>query len=102
MDKFIFKSSGQYLGFIRNGYLFSRDGNYLGWVENDNVWSAINGEFKGQLIGGANNEYYIVRNTFSISPIPKIPRISPLPVVLPLPQANITPTTLPIGVQDGF
>lgn len=74
--KQIFRSSGQYLGFIYNDNLFSRDGIYLGWLEGDNVWDS-NGSYRGKLVP-ISGHYYILKNEFVISPIPRIPKLSPL------------------------
>jgi len=97
---YIFKSSGQYLGFTSNDNIFSRDGVYLGWLEGENVWDS-NGTFRGKLTKVGTN-YYILKNEFIITPIPRIPKISPISPVSPIPQANILPIILPIGYQDGF
>lgn len=95
---YIFKSNGQYLGFIYNGYLFSRDGIYLGWTEGKFVWDSA-GQFRGIL---TNDNRYILKNLYTIPPISRTPR--PLPAIppLPAPQANIAPILLPIGAVDAF
>ncbi|KKS30771.1 MAG: hypothetical protein UV60_C0002G0068 [Parcubacteria group bacterium GW2011_GWA2_43_11] len=100
MEKYIFKSTGQYLGFVRNDYVFSRDNLYLGWVEGDIVWD-IGGNFRGKLIQLADY-WYILRNPFTINPIPKIPKPIPPSSPLPKPPVNIPAISLPIGFQDGF
>lgn len=97
---FIFKSSGQYLGFISNNNLFSRDGLYLGWVENNNVWGS-DGQYRGQLVT-INGKTYILKNIYIIPPIPKPPRAIPSIPTLPPPQANISPIILDIGLKDAF
>jgi hypothetical protein len=96
----IFRSNGNYIGFIDGDNIFSRDGVYLGWLENNLVWD-INGNFKGQKINlGGNN--YILRNSFSINPMSRIPRISPISPIPPIPPINILPIMLPIGFIDAF
>jgi hypothetical protein len=97
---FIFRSNGNYLGFFSNNFLFSRDGVYLGWVENNLVWD-VRGSFRGQTIKIGNN-FYIIKNTLTISPIPRIPKLVPIPPALPIPQSNILPVQLPIGFVDSF
>ncbi len=96
----VFLSTGQYLGFINNGYLFSRDGKYLGWIESSFVWD-VNGNFRGvlQII---ENRKYIILNTLTIQPIPRVPRTSPVNPVLPNPPPNAPQIQLPVGYKDGF
>lgn len=93
----IFRSNGIYIGFISNGIFFSRDGEYLGWVEDGFVWDS-KGKFRGQIW----NEYYIIFNKFAVSPIPRVPRITPSVPALPPPPANISATALPPGWSDAF
>mgnify|MGYP001582947265 CR=1 FL=1 len=100
MTIYIFKSNGNYIGFISDNNIFSRDGLYLGWVENKLVWDA-KGSFRGQLLN-FNSNNYIFKNSFSIPPIPRIPKIPPIPPVPPIPPINILPIALPIGYEDAF
>jgi hypothetical protein len=97
---YIFRSDGNYVGFIYNNNVFSRDGVYLGWVENNLVWD-YQGNFKGQIFKINGNDY-ILKNSFSIPPIPRIPKVSPVPPVPPVPPVNILPISLPIGLVDSF
>ena len=101
MDKYIFKSSGNYLGFITNNFIFSRDGVYLGWVdENKYVWDT-SGRYKGGL--STIGEYeYIVRHQYTMSPVPRAPKITPPTPAIPPPVPNIPPINLQIGFEDGF
>lgn len=100
MAEYIFRSNGNYLGFISNGYVFSRDGEYLGWVEGRFVWDS-NGQFRGE-ITEINNKKYILRNIFLIPPIPKVPRVQPVSPIPPVPPVNTIPINLPIGFKDAF
>ncbi len=100
MPIYIFKSNGNYIGFVSDNNIFSRDGVYLGWIENKLVWDA-KGNFRGQLFN-INNHNYILKSSFSIPPIPRIPKISPIPPVPPIPPINILPITLSIGYEDAF
>lgn len=97
---YIFRSNGNYIGFVSNNNIFSRDGIYLGWIDGALVWDS-QGNFRGQIINIASNNY-ILKNTFSISPIPRIPKIPPIPPTPPTPPSNIPPITLPIGFVDSF
>jgi len=97
---YIFKSSGNYIGFVANNNLFSRDGVYLGWIENNLAWDS-RGNFKGQLFE-INGQHYVLRNTFMIPPISRIPKVRPIPPIPPIPPINVQPITLKIGFADSF
>lgn len=97
---FIFKSNGNYIGFISNNNIFSRDGEYLGWVENSIVWGK-DGRFKGEL-KQINNHYYVLRNSLTIPPMARVPKVSPVTPVQPPSPANTLPVMVPIGFVDGF
>ena len=97
---FIFRSNGNYIGFVHNNNIFSRDGEYLGWIENSIVWGR-DGNFRGQLKQISNN-YYVLNNRLTIPPLPRIPKIAPLPPLPPPPPLNTLPIMLPIGFVDGF
>lgn len=94
----IFKSNGQYLGFISNGYFFSRDGAYLGWIEGKFVWDK-DGKFRGVL---TEDGRYILKNIYTVSPVPRVPRPMPATPPLPPPPPNIGPIVLHIGYVDAF
>lgn len=96
--KFVFKSTGVYVGFIVNGSLYSRDGEYLGWIEGKHVWDAA-GRYRGQLW---HDDRYIIFNRFGVTPVPRAPKPSPAPQALPNPPANIPAIALPTGWQDSF
>lgn len=95
--QYIFRSNGQYLGFIQNSYLFSRDGIYLGWIEGNHVWDA-NGQYRGFTQDGK----YILRNLYIIPPVPRAPKALPAIPALPAPATNIVAINLPIGYVDAF
>lgn len=98
-DIFVFKSNGNYLGFIRNNFLFSRDGNYLGWLDNNFIWDS-HGRFRGMLTNIQGN-YYIVSNRFTLKPAPHTPRTSISQSAAPN-KNNITPISLPLNLEDAF
>ena len=100
MPEYVFRSNGNYLGFISNGNLFSRDGEYLGWTEGDLVWDS-NGHFRGK-ITIISSRNYILKNAYLIPPIPKVPRVPPSFQVPPAPPLNAAPIILPIGLKDSF
>jgi|SRR3989344_7803852 len=97
---FVFKSNGIYLGFIKNDFIFSRDGAYLGWLEGQYAWDNL-GRFRGVMMP-QNGHNYILFNQFSMPPVPKTPKPAPAAQVIPAPQQNIQPITLPVGFIDGF
>lgn len=98
--KYIHLTNGNYLGFIVNGRLFSRDGVYLGWVEGETVWDR-NGRYRGSVmeINGGN---YILKHKFAITPIPRIPRTSPIKPTTPNPASNRAPIMVPLPFEDAF
>jgi hypothetical protein len=101
MITYIFKSSGQYSGFIDNGNIFSWNGQYLGWIESGYVWD-VSGQFRGEA-KEVSGHFYIFKNIYALPPLPKMPKLNPLPVIsIPAPQSNIPPITLEIGWVDGF
>src|SRR5713226_8588006 len=101
MQDHIYRSSGQYLGFMDSGKIFSWDGKFLGWVEGAYVWD-VSGQFKGE-IKKINGHYYILKNMYALPPLPKVPKLNPLPVSsIPAPQSTIAPITLDIGWIDGL
>jgi len=98
---FIFKSTGNYLGFIINDFFFSRDGVHLGWLEQGKfVWDT-KGNFKG-LLTGINNNFYILVNKLAIPPFSRAPKTAPNNPVIPPPPPNISPISLPVGYIDAF
>lgn len=99
-DIFIYKSSGIYLGFIRNGYLYSRDGVFLGWLDNEYVWDS-NGQFRGTVIEFNNNRYVLTKR-FMLNPAPRSPKHVKQEIALPNPPSNISPISLPIEYIDSF
>lgn len=100
-NNFIYKSTGQYLGFVQNNSLYSRDGEYLGRVEGNYVWDA-SGKFRG-VMATINGHRYIWLNIFAFPPVAR-PPMPPQPTVVPLTPTNtlIAPITLPVGYVDGF
>lgn len=99
--EYIFKSNGQYLGFVDDaGNLFNRDGVYLGWNEGQYVWDK-NGKFAGSLLVVDGNKF-IIKNVFTVPPVPRIPKTTPATPPLPTPKANIPAIQLPVGFIDAF
>ena len=97
----IYRLSGQYLGFIFNQGVFTWNGTYLGWIDNQSfVWNK-DGNFAGKLTQ-RNERNYILKNTFQISPVAKIPRTAPAPPTLPTPRSSAPPIQMPIGWEDAF
>lgn len=96
----IFKTNGNYLGFVNNDFLFSRDGVYLGWLEGNFVWDK-SGNFRGSLMD-LSAHHYILSNKFAVPPIPKTPIIAPITPPLPPPPSNIAAAPAPFGLLDAF
>ena len=89
--EFIYKTTGNYFGFIKEGLLYSRDGEYLGWVEDGKfVWDA-KGNFRGFVFTPEKREEkFIIRDRFSLSPTTRTPK----PAVGPITPPLATPTTI--------
>ncbi len=102
MNRYIFKSNGNYLGFLQDDNIFSRDGIYLGWLDGDGTYAwDSSGKFRGYLIDVSGNNF-IILNQLQIPPIPRMPRPAPLTPILPPPPVNVSPIPLPVGYIDGF
>lgn len=97
---YIHTTNGYYLGFINGQNLFSRDGEYLGWVEGEIIWGK-DGEYRGKIMV-INGNNYILRQTFSMNPLPRVPHVPPVPPVPPVPANNIAPIIVPLGYQDAY
>ena len=96
--KFIYRSNGDYFGFILNGYLFDTDGEYLGWVEDDDsVWRK-DGEYFGWLTG----ENYILHNPKQIKPLARTPKIPPMPPDPPMAPPPRMPRIPPMYREDAL
>ena len=101
MPEYIFKSSGQYFGFMDNGNIFSWDGQYLGWREGGYIWD-VSGQFRGE-VKKIDGHCYILKNMYALPPLPKEPKLNALPVIsIPAPQPSIPQITPEIGWVDGF
>jgi hypothetical protein len=98
---YIFKSSGQYFGFIHGDYIFDRDGKYIGWRNGINVW-APNGQYKGQLKEFAPGKFHFIYYIFGVPPVQLIPRNMPITPTLPDPPSNESPIQLPVGYIDAL
>lgn len=98
----IYKSNGQYIGFIEGNNIFLWNGEYVGWVDSQRfAWSRTGG-FLGQIMEKMNNNY-IIRNIYTIPPISRNPVINyPTPKNIPVPSPNIPSISLEIGQQDAF
>ena len=97
---FIYRSNGNYLGFISGSNFFSRDGIYWGWIEGNLVWNHT-GRYAGE-VKEINGHSYIMKNMYILPPIPKPPKKLPDIPTIPDPPRNIRAINLPIGYQDSF
>lgn len=99
---YIFQSTGEYLGFIDKGYFFSRDNEYIAWVENENVWDQLSGEFTGRVVE-KEGFHYILKNRFSVNPLPRTRKQSPPRPVFPqLPKEKPQPISLDVEKEDSY
>lgn len=97
----IFKSSGQYIGFISQNNIFRWDGEHLGWIDNQNFIWDIGGNFRGQLIekGGY---HYAIKNSFEINPVAKPPRPKTTAPNIPTPSNPAPKYPISVGIEDAF
>ena len=80
----IYRWSGQYFGFLKNGNLFSNTSNYLGWVTEDGrVWKS-NGQFLGEIV----DEHYILRRTSMATPATRARKATPARPATPARRAS--------------
>lgn len=94
----IFRWSGEYFGFIDNGYLFDSHSNYLGWAESDgSVWNE-DGTYLGEMV----EDSYILRNITMYEPIARIPKIPPISPIPPIPPFNRYGNYAMYGWQDAL
>ena len=93
----IYRWSGQYYGFIANGYLFDSISNYCGWVESDGTIWRSDGRFLGDLVGG---EYILLQQ--SAVRANRSPRTRPAtPAILARPEDRAARAQRP-GYVDGL
>ncbi|OGI85845.1 hypothetical protein A3A05_02065 [Candidatus Nomurabacteria bacterium RIFCSPLOWO2_01_FULL_41_12] len=96
---YIFRLSGEYIGFIKNNVFYSTNGSYLGWVEDGHVWDK-NGQYRGKLtILKGNN--YITKDSFLVDPSPRPSRAGES-IEQEQPQLNIDPADSEFNFKDGF
>lgn len=94
----IFRWSGEYVGFLLDGWMFDPGGRYLGWCEaNGAVWAA-DGKPLGQRVEG----HYVLRSLIRSSPVPRTPRVPPVPPTPPRPAPPRLPRAPRPGWADGL
>jgi len=99
---YIFQSTGEYLGFIKNNYLFSRDNAYLAWIDSNNVWNGNSGDFVGK-ITEIDGFHYVLIDRFSVRPIPKPTKSTPPPETTShLPKNTPEPLVLEVEKEDAY
>lgn len=103
-NKILYRSNGNYLGFIQDDIIFNRDGIPLGWMEGNFAWDVM-GKFRGNLIKtqlGRDDTFYVWLNKFSLLPLQRSPRvIQPVAPLRPTTD-NIPPINPPVGWIDAF
>jgi len=97
---FIFKTNGNYIGFIDSEFIFSRDGKYLGWIDNKLVWDR-EGEFRGALMI-LGEKSYVLRSQLTMSALSKTPKIPSYTPEMPPPPPNATPISPGVEFIDAF
>ncbi len=97
----IYKSSGQYIGFVNENNVFRWDGEHLGWIDNQSFIWDISGNFRGQLIQ-RDGYAYAIRSSFLINPVSKPPRSKAIPLSIPTPSAPAPVFPISVGIEDAF
>lgn len=94
----IFRWSGAYFGFLRNGNLFDATGTYKGWLTDEGaVWRA-DGRFLGELV----DDHYILRRQSMIEPIRRVPKVPPVRRVPRVPAIPRVPRIPRLGWVDAL
>jgi hypothetical protein len=86
VPQYIFRLSGEPLGFIHANALYDFDDRFMAWIDRDGtVWS-----FEGRYLGDLVENAYILRNTTRLPPLDRPARVLPLlpppPTRRPLPR----------------
>jgi hypothetical protein len=94
----IFRWSGEYFGFIKDGFLFDANGTYVAWAEADgSVWRT-----DGTYLGDIVEQNYILRNPTRSTAGNREPRPPPLrPGPMPT-QVRRAPKVLRKGWIDSL
>lgn len=95
---YLFRWTGEYVGFLQDGWMFDRNGRYLGWRDADGqVWLA-DGNYLGQLVEGC----HVLRNNRRSAPVRKTPRVPPVPAPAPTPPTPRAPRIPRPGWSDAL
>jgi hypothetical protein len=94
----VFRSNGNYFGFISNENLFNANGKYLGWVENNGQIRGVDGSFMGEIF----NDNYIFKRQNMIEPIRQVSKVRPISPVPPVSSINRIGLIMPIGWKDAL
>jgi hypothetical protein len=95
---FLFRWTGEYVGFFLDGWLFDRNGRYLGWLDADGrVWKA-DGNYLGELVEGC----HVLRNSLRSPPVRRTPRVPPVPAAPPTPPTPRVPRVPRPGWSDAL
>ncbi len=78
----IFRWDGNLLAFLQNDTLYNQSGEYLGWVEDNEIYDR-DGIYKGEIY----SDDYGIKNDHK-SYINKLPRMSPMNIIPPIPPLN--------------
>jgi hypothetical protein len=93
----IFRSTGEYFGFLQNGALFAADGTYLGWIDEGIVWHK-DGTFCGQVV----EQNYILKKPRRLEPLARIPRTPPVSAIPPMRIMSRPARMLDLGCHDAL
>ena len=96
---YIFRLSGEYIGFMKDAKFYSTNGEYCGWLEGEHVWDK-EGFYRGKMVT-LNDHTYILKDTLLVDP-PQRPLKNESPTEQLQPQLNIDPLTQPFNIKDSF
>jgi hypothetical protein len=97
--RYVFRTDGEYVAFLEEGFLFSSGGDWLGFVTNGGEVFARNGNFLGYLLqddrivrAGVERRWY----TFDL------PSAPPTPIRPPAPLRRLRMVPFPRPLEDVF
>jgi hypothetical protein len=96
--RYIHRWSGQYFGFLLDGYLFNRQGEYVGWATDEGAVWLRDGRFLGELV----EDNYILRRNAMMEPSRRIPKIQPIRPIPPIPALPRIPRISRLGWSDSL
>jgi hypothetical protein len=95
-DRPLFTWSGEYFGFLHDGYVFDRNGKYVGWATREGAVWFRDGSFLGEIV----EDNYVLRRQTMVNPIHRVPLVPPIPAVPRVPAIRRIPRIPRLGWID--